>query len=70
MADGPVPHGAAPPQPESNSERRSGGRNKKVVTGLAFGIGSAALVAALLYANRKKDAGSQPVPQDRPLETD
>jgi hypothetical protein len=29
-------------------------RNKRLVTGAAIGIGSAALVAALLYANRSR----------------
>jgi hypothetical protein len=29
-------------------------RTKQIVTGAAIGIGSAALVAALLYANRSK----------------
>ena len=29
-------------------------KNKKVMTGVAVGIGSAAIVAALLYANRSK----------------
>ena len=30
-------------------------RNKRLLTGAAIGIGSAALVAALLYARRKND---------------
>ena len=30
------------------------GRNKRLMTGAAIGIGSAALVAALLYANRAR----------------
>lgn len=29
-------------------------RNKRLITGAAIGIGSAALVAALLYANRAR----------------
>ena len=29
-------------------------RNKRLLTGAAIGIGSAALVAALLYANRRR----------------
>lgn len=34
-------------------------RTRQIVTGAAIGIGSAALVAALLYANRvRKDKGS------------
>ena len=36
-------------------------RTRQVVTGAAIGVGSAALVAALLYANRarKNDKGSK-----------
>lgn len=33
------------------------GLNRKIVTGAAIGIGSAALVAALLYANRSRKKG-------------
>ena len=33
---------------------KSGTRNKRLITGAAIGIGSAALVAALLYANRRR----------------
>ena len=33
------------------------GRTKHIVTGAAIGIGSAALVAALLYANRARKPG-------------
>ena len=29
--------------------------NKRLITGVAVGIGSAAIVAALLYANRRKN---------------
>lgn len=32
-------------------------RNKRILTGAAIGIGSAALVAALLYANRARKSG-------------
>jgi hypothetical protein len=38
-------------QPTDTDESK---RNKTLVAGLAFGIGSAAIVAALLYANRGK----------------
>lgn len=38
--------------PESN-------RNRHIATGAAIGIGSAALVAALLYANRSRKSGGQ-----------
>jgi len=33
-------------------------RSRKLAAGAAIGIGSAALVAALLYANRSRKAGS------------
>jgi hypothetical protein len=38
-------------------KKQGSGRTKHLVTGAAIGIGSAALVAALLYANRSKKAG-------------
>ena len=43
---------------EKESEPKAGAssRNKKLVAGAAIGIGSAALVAALLYANRARKA--------------
>jgi hypothetical protein len=41
----------APSEPSESDESK---RNKTLVAGLAFGIGSAAIVAALLYANRAK----------------
>jgi hypothetical protein len=46
---------AAKPRPADESESRSGDskRTKHLVAGAAIGIGSAAIVAALLYANRK-----------------
>ena len=40
------------PREALNSDENK--RNKTLVAGLAFGIGSAAIVAALLYANRAK----------------
>jgi hypothetical protein len=33
------------------------GKTRQIVTGAAIGIGSAALVAALLYANRSRKGG-------------
>jgi hypothetical protein len=33
-------------------------RTRQIVTGAAIGIGSAALVAALLYANRSRKGGN------------
>lgn len=45
------PTSASRPAPEK--ARDNSGRNK-LITGAAIGIGSAALVAALLYANRAR----------------
>ena len=42
------------PEPSQPSRRR-----KKLATGLAFGIGSAAIVAALLFANRSKNGADE-----------
>ena len=41
-------------EPAERSISDESKRNKTLVAGLAFGIGSAAIVAALLYANRGK----------------
>ena len=45
------------PVKEAASAKRgaTSARTKKIVTGAAIGIGSAALVAALLYANRTRN---------------
>ena len=50
--DAPVapPAGAAAP----DEKKPAAGRTRHLVTGAAIGIGSAALVAALLYANRSR----------------
>jgi hypothetical protein len=47
---------ADPPTPGSPGETKSGDprRTKHLVAGAAIGIGSAAIVAALLYANRSR----------------
>ena len=45
--------GEAKPDPAKKSDSR---RTKQIVAGAAIGIGSAALVAALLYANRARKA--------------
>jgi hypothetical protein len=50
----------------NGSSRTHSSRNKNVTAaakGVAIGIGSAALVAALLYANRPKE-DDKPVPSD------
>ena len=43
---------------DENEPPREGGeppkKNKKLITGVAVGIGSAAIVAALLYANKSR----------------
>ena len=39
----------------SNKAKEGSSRNKRLLTGAAIGIGSAALVAALLYARRRSD---------------
>jgi hypothetical protein len=50
--DAPV---APPPGAAATDEKQPGSaRTKRLVTGAAIGIGSAALVAALLYANRSR----------------
>ena len=41
-------------QAASTGPKDVAGRNRKLLTGAAIGIGSAALVAALLYANRRR----------------
>ena len=42
-------------QPGAEQDKASGAkRTRQIVTGAAIGIGSAALVAALLYANRSR----------------
>ena len=48
----PVFHGAPASTPAPAGKEIS--RNTKLAAGLAFGIGSAAIVAALLYARRAK----------------
>ena len=48
-----------PPRREDTSASEDGRRRgKKLVTGLAFGIGSAAIVAALLCTRRSRDEES------------
>lgn len=45
---------AAPPAGAGEADKSDSRRTKHMVAGAAIGIGSAALVAALLYANRSK----------------
>jgi hypothetical protein len=51
--------GQGNPGEEQAGEKAQGSkRTRQIVTGAAIGIGSAALVAALLYANRSRKGGS------------
>jgi hypothetical protein len=45
---------AASPAAPDEGKKAESRRTKHIVTGAAIGIGSAALVAALLYANRSR----------------
>lgn len=49
----------AKPDDAEADEKPSPNRTRNIVTGAAIGIGSAALVAALLYANRSRKAGGE-----------
>ena len=56
-ADGPAD---GPDQAERSGDKAPGSkRTRHLVTGAAIGIGSAALVAALLYANRSRKGGGE-----------
>lgn len=58
--DAPVgdPAGKSGTASETESNDKTGSnRTRQLVTGAAIGIGSAALVAALLYANRSRKGG-------------
>ena len=56
--DAPVDRPAGPAEPEDDKGAASK-RTRQIVTGAAIGIGSAALVAALLYANRSRKGGDE-----------
>ena len=52
--------GSGPAEPPKDGAPAGDGgskRTRQIVTGAAIGIGSAALVAALLYANRNRKSG-------------
>jgi len=51
--DAPIEPPAGPAKAEAAKKPESK-RTRQIVTGAAIGIGSAALVAALLYANRSR----------------
>jgi len=53
--DAPVTPPAGEPGP-NDAKKAESRRTKHIVAGAAIGIGSAALVAALLYANRARKA--------------
>ncbi len=46
---------AAADKAAADKAKDGSARNKRLITGAAIGIGSAALVAALLYAKRRSD---------------
>ena len=48
------PEPAAGAKPEATSAEKRGKLGRSAAVGVGIGIGSAALVAALLYANRSK----------------
>ena len=49
-------HPTSAARANAERDRENSSRNKRLLTGAAIGIGSAALVAALLYAkNRRND---------------
>ncbi|HJQ18569.1 MAG TPA: hypothetical protein VJ859_16410 [Allosphingosinicella sp.] len=57
----PPPHGYAPGIRDTGKSSADGGKSgSKLVAGFAFGIGSAAIVAALLYAGRRKSREKLP----------
>ena len=59
--DAPVDGEAGKSEParaaEAAAAAKGTNRTRQIVTGAAIGIGSAALVAALLYANRSRKSG-------------
>ena len=50
--------GKGGPTDDADDKAQGTKRTRKIVTGAAIGIGSAALVAALLYANRSRKGGN------------
>jgi hypothetical protein len=63
----PAPHGhvAAPtPVAEPVATDTSSSDRNMLIAGAAVGIGSAAIVAALLYTNRKPGKAPRPAPKD------
>jgi hypothetical protein len=56
--DNPVGTEGAEAAREAAAQKAASSRTRKIVTGAAIGVGSAALVAALLYANRSRKGGN------------
>ena len=56
--DNPVGSQGSEAAREAAAQKAVSSRNRKIVAGAAIGIGSAAVVAALLYANRARKVGS------------
>ncbi len=54
-----VGSGAAEDATKGDTKPTASNRTRKFVTGAAIGIGAAALVAALLYANRSRKGGEE-----------
>lgn len=59
MTETPDKPADAPAEPAASEKKAGSTRTRKIVTGAAIGIGSAALVAALLYANRSRKSGGK-----------
>lgn len=55
----PPPHGANVEDARAGARSEDRNRNKHLMTGAAIGIGSAALVAALLYSGTRKKKGEK-----------
>ena len=53
-----APDDKAPDDKDPDDKDGDSRRTRHIVTGAAIGIGSAALVAALLYANRSRKGGN------------
>lgn len=56
-ADSPASTDSSPSDSSPEKKAEGSGRTRQIVTGAAIGVGSAALVAALLYANRSRKGG-------------
>ena len=59
MSDQPSTPDDASSEPATEDTKPAPTRTRRIVTSAAIGIGSAALVAALLYANRSRKTGGK-----------